>query len=316
MVDCRQCGFPLQANKKFCIKCGAKVEIATTKPSVAQQAGVSISCSACNAAVPAGRKFCTQCGYALNLTVQNQATPSASSTSSPNTSSKQGTAANVTCTQCGVTVPATKGFCTSCGNPMKAATVPAETKTAQVKLPNNRTTPARHLLWKVALPIAAIIVIAVGAFFVYTLFIRKPRELNDKQLLETYYGPPPFFTVILAKDESQPSPKSVRREIWVYPEKNASFVFLDSKYQFSSDLQSFRKDAPKTVNKLRIEQITEALTTDEFTKLIGTKPISEIRLPEAELPGAIQYEYGNGVSAVFSQGRLLMARIMPAPENR
>jgi len=316
MADCHQCGFPIKTNKQFCIKCGAKVEIATPKPHSMQQASIPVSCSNCGAAVSAGKQFCTRCGHTLSLAAQNQANPSANA-GSPNLSLKQETLVGVRCTRCGSSVPATKSFCTTCGNPIKAtsatgmsAEVKPGDKSAQIESPDNR---ARRLLWRVGLPVAAAIIIIAGLFSIYTLFIRKSGDLDDKQLLETYYGSPPFFTVILARDEGQPSSGVARREIWVYPEKNVSFVFLGGKYQFSSDLPSVRKSATKAVNKLRMEQITESLTTDELSKLVGGKPVSELRLPEAELSDATLYEYGNGVSAVFSQGRLLMVRIMPAP---
>jgi rRNA maturation endonuclease Nob1 len=323
MAVCHQCSFPLKSNKQFCTKCGAKVEIATSKPHSRQQSATSGQCSTCGAAVSANKQFCTQCGHSLSLASQSQANQVANSGSPSNLSLQQEMTASVKCSRCGSAVLASKDFCTTCGNPMKAkpatemaAEVKPENKSTQIKSPDNRNAAVRRLLLRIALPVAAGIIIIAGLFAIYTLFIRKSGNLDDKQLLETYYGPPPFFTVIFAKDETQPSPKLVRREVWLYPEKNVSFVFLGGKYQFSSDLQAIRKNTTKAANKLRIEQITESLTTDELSKLVGSKPVSEIRLSEAELPDAIRYEYDNGVSAVFSQGRLLMLRIMPASEGR
>jgi rRNA maturation endonuclease Nob1 len=323
MADCHQCGFPLKSNKQFCTKCGAKVEPAVAKPHSMQQAATSRPCSNCGAAVSADKQFCTQCGHSLSLASQSQASQVASSGFPSNLSLQQEMTASVKCAQCGSTVLASKDFCTTCGNPMKAKPAPemtAEVKpgntSTQIKSPDNRSVTVRRPLLRILLPVAAGIIIIAGLFAIYTLFIRKSGNLDDKQLLETYYGPPPFFTVILAKDESQPSSRFVRREVWVYPDKNVSFVFLGGKYQFSSDLQAIRKNTTKAANKLRIEQITESLTTDELSKLVGNKPVSEIRFSEAELPDAIHYEYGNGISAVFSQGRLLMLRIMPAPEGK
>jgi len=166
-----------------------------------------------------------------------------------------------------------------------------------------------------ALAVAAVVVVAAGLFAIYTLFIRKPVNLDDQHLLETYYGPPPFFTVILARDESQQPAKLVRREVWIYPDRKASFVLLDGKYQFSSDLKSVGKSVARAASKLRIEQVTESLTVDDLSKLVGNKPVSLVNLPK-ELPEAIRYEFGGGINAVFSQGRLLMVQTMPAQEGK
>jgi len=147
---------------------------------------------------------------------------------------------------------------------------------------------------------------------IYTLFIRKPGNLDDKQLLEAYYGAPVFFTVIIAREEGHNPTGPVRREVWVYPERLVSFVFLGGKYQFSSDLKPIVKSVDKTAGKLRIEQITESLTAEELSKLVGKPPVSVVDLPKEELPDAVRYEYGNGIDAVFTQGRLLMFRVLPA----
>jgi hypothetical protein len=342
MANCYQCGIVLKANKSFCTECGAKAAAsATALPSTQQAkpqapASASTSCSNCGASVPEGKQFCTRCGHSLGTVAQSQANLSTGSVVYAGPSK---TVAGVKCGQCGAIVTDGKRYCTACGKPIptkppqdclpvnlpgikavrgsiKSVKVKPEGKAAQVKPPDVRRLSARQGLLRLGLPIAAALVVAAGLVFIYTQFIRKPALLDDRQLLETYYGPPPFFTVILARDENQPASRLVRREVWVYPDKNVSFVFLGGKYQFSSDLQAARKSASKAANKLRLEQITESLTTDELSKLTGSKPVSENRLPETDLPDAIQYEYGNGVSAVFSQGRLLMARIMPAPEGR
>jgi hypothetical protein len=244
----------------------------------------------------------------------------------------------VNCAKCGASVPPGKHFCTACGNPVEAKpaeflplpyplnppvieaapvqakieATPVSVKPVEVKPPDTKATPARRRLWLIALPITAFVIIAAALFGVYSLFIRKPAQLDDKRLLEMHYGAPPFFTVILAKDESQPSSKMVRREVWVYPDRKVSFVFLGDKYQFSSDLQALGKGVTKASSKLRLEQITESLNLDDLSKLVGNKPISQAKLPVEELPDAIRYDYGNGISAVFSQGRLLMVRLMPA----
>jgi RNA polymerase subunit RPABC4/transcription elongation factor Spt4 len=307
------------------------------------KASASTLCSNCGAAVPVGKQFCTRCGHALNAATQSQVSPSTSLTASTGPASQQQAVAGVKCARCGAVVTTGKRFCTTCGGPIptkppqdylpvayppnppvikgvhgniKSVEMKPGDKTTQSKPPGAMPSPARSRLLRIALPIVAAIVVAVGLFFIYTQFIRKPAPLDDKQLLETYYGPPPFFTVILAKDASQPSTKPVRREVWVYPDRKVSFVFLGGKYQFSADLQAISKSATKAANKLRIEQITDALTVDDLSKLVGSKPVSEATLPKEELPDATRYEYGNGINAVFSQGRLLMVRILPAPEGK
>lgn len=341
MADCKQCGSPLKANKSFCTVCGAKVKMVTAAPQSMPQAPVAVpaQCSKCGAPVPESKHFCTQCGHPRQPSAPGRANASTGSVSPAGRRSSQSSVAAVNCPGCGAAVPAGKRFCTACGKPVEAKPVeaflpspytpnpplieaaqvkakpvevkPAE-KPAKVKPPGTGTALARRRLWRIALPIAAVVVIAATLFAVYALFIRKPSHLDDKQLLESYYGPPPFFTIILAKDESQSSARTVRREVWVYPERKVSFVFLGGKYQFSSDLQSFGKSVTKMANKLRVEQITESLTVDDLSKLVGSKPVSQSNLPKEELPDAIRYEYGNGINAVFSQGRLLMVRIMPA----
>ena len=55
----------------------------------------------------------------------------------------------------------------------------------------------------------------------------------------------------------------------------------------------------KAAGKLRIEQITDSLTANDLSKLVGNKPVSQVNLPKEELPDATRYEYGDGVSAVF-----------------
>jgi hypothetical protein len=318
MAHCTQCGSPLKAKKTFCTVCGAKVKIAAAAQSIPQlPVSEPVPCPQCGVTVPAGKHFCTQCGHSRRPSVESRAP-----------------IAEVNCTKCGASVPANKRFCTACGNPMpaeflpspyplnppvieaapvqaKIETAPVQVKPVEVKAPDTKVTLVRRRLWQIALPITALVVVAAALFAIYALFIRKPAPFDDKQLLESHYGPPPFFTVILAKDESQPSPKMVRREVWVYPDRKVSFAFLGDKYQFSSDLQSLGKGATKAASKLRLEQITESLTIDDLSKLVGSKPVSQANLPIDELPDAIRYEYGNGISAVFSQGRLLMVRLMP-----
>jgi predicted amidophosphoribosyltransferase len=334
-VQCSKCGATVPAGKRFCTLCGA-----TLTPTRQAQTIAGVACPKCGATVPTGKRFCTRCGHTLRPSAQRQAGLSASSISQiPST---QQPAADVKCAKCGAAVPAGKRFCTTCGNPIEAPVevlqpsppppspplievtpiqaksieVKPEEKPATVKPPDRKIAPARRALLRVALPIAAAVVVAAGLFSIYTLIIRKPGTLNDKQLLEAYYGPPPFFTVIIAKDESQQPPKPVRREVWIYPEKRVSFVFLGGKYQFSSDLKSVGKTVAKAAGKLRIEQITESLTADDLSKLLGSKPVSQVNLPKEELPDAIRYEYGNGISAVFSQGRLLMVQFRPAQEGK
>jgi Double zinc ribbon len=325
MANCTQCGSPLKANKPFCTVCGAKVKLVAAAPQSIPEIPLSVPvpCPKCGATVPAGKHFCTQCGHSRRPSAESRASMA----------SNRASVAGVKCLRCGAMVQASKRFCTACGNPVEAKpadaflpltyppnppvieAAPVQAKPVEVKPPDTRMTPARHRLWRIALPITAVVVVGAALFAVYALFIRKPAHLDDKQLLETHYGPPPFFTIILAKDESQPSPKMVRREVWVYPDRKVSFVFLGGKYQFSSDLQSFGKGATKAANKLRVEQITESLTVEDLSKLVGSKPVSQANLPKEELPEAIRYEYGNGINAVFSQGRLLMVRLMPAREE-
>lgn len=344
MANCNKCGSSLNPDKRFCTHCGAKVETTAVAPQPMQQAGASaqVQCSKCGATVPTGKRFCTRCGHTLSSSAQSQASSSASPVSLPSLSSKQQSVADAKCATCGATVPADKRFCTTCGKPIEAkpvvfgsspyppsppvieakavevkpVEVRPEEKPAKEKPPDLKSAPTRRPLLRKALPIAAAVVVAAGLFSIYTLFIRKPANLDDKQLLETYYGPPPFFTVIIAKDESQQPPKPVRREVWVYPDRKASFVFLGGKYVFSSDLKSFGKSVAKAAGNVRIERITESLTVDDLSKLVGNKPVSVVNLPKEELPDAIRYDYGSGINAVFSQGRLLMVQVMPAQEGK
>lgn len=317
MANCTQCGSQLKVNKSFCTVCGAKVEIAAAQSIPQSPLSVPVPCPKCGATLPAGKRFCTRCGHSRRPSAESRAL-------------KRATAAEVNCARCGASVLTGKRFCTACGNPVEAKpaapflplpyptnppvieAAPAQAKPVGVKPPDTRVAPVRRRMWRIALPVTAFVVAAAALFATYALFIRKPAQIDDKQLLESHYGPPPFFTVILAKDESQSSLKMVRREVWVYPDRKVSFVFLGGKYQFSSDLQAPGKGAAKAASKLRLEQITESLTPDELSELVGSKPVSQSSLPKEELPDAIRYEYGNGISAVFSQGRLLMVRLMPA----
>jgi len=330
-AQCPKCGAASPAGKRFCTKCGT-----TLSPSQQAQTFTGEPCPKCGAAVPAGKRFCTQCGHTLSPAQQTSAATGPAAQS--NIPLKQSTVADVKCDSCGATVPADKRFCTTCGKPIgeKPAPVigppppfppvieatPQGGKLVEVTPqppkapPLPAKSPGRSSLLRIGLPIVAVVVIAAGLFAVYSLFIRKPAILNDKQLLVTYYGPPPFFTVIIAKDESQQPPKPVRREVWVYPDRKASFVFLGEKYQFSSDLKSFGKSVAKAASNLRIERITESLTIDDLSKLVGNKPVSVVDLPKEELPDAIRYEYGGGIKAVFSRGRLLMVQVMPAQEGK
>ncbi|MFL6275482.1 MAG: zinc ribbon domain-containing protein [Blastocatellia bacterium] len=330
MAHCTQCGAPLKANKAFCTACGAKAKLATAAPQTMPQAPTStpLLCSKCGATVPRGKQFCAQCGQSILAAAPSQAGASTTTTSQPPV------VAEVECRKCGATVPRGKRFCTACGNPVEAKpadallppqyppnppvieAAPLQTPPVEIKPLVSKMTPARRRLLYIGLPVAAVILVAAALFTIYALFIRKPPHLDDKQLLESYYGAPPFFTVILASDESQPSAKPVRREVWVYPDRKVSFVFLGGKYQFSSDLQSLGKGAAKAAKKLRLEQITEQMTVDDLSKLVGNKPVTEANLPKEELPDAIRYDYGNGINAVFSQGRLLMVRILPAGEEK
>jgi rRNA maturation endonuclease Nob1 len=338
MANCNKCGFPLNPYKRFCTRCGAKAETTAVAPQPTQQAGApaQVQCSKCGTTVPTDKRFCTSCGHPLSFSTQSQASSSASPVSPSSHSFKQQTVADVKCAACGATVPADKRFCTTCGKPIetkpaevfRSTPYPAsppttiEVKPVALKPEKNPAkiappdAPARRPLLRIVLLIGAAVVVAAGLFAVYSLFIRKPAILNDKQLLVNYYGPPPFFTVILAQDGSQQPSKPVRREIWVYPERKVSFVLLGGKYQFSSDLKSAGKSVAKAAGKLRIEQITELLTVDDLSKLVGSKPVSLVNLPKEELADAIRYEYGGGINAVFSQGRLLMVQIMPAQEGK
>jgi predicted amidophosphoribosyltransferase len=320
MANCTQCGSQLKVNKSFCTVCGAKVKVAAAQSLPRTPLSVPLPCPKCGATVPAGKRFCTRCGDSRRPSAESRASLAA----------KRASVAEVNCASCGASLPAGKRFCTACGNPVETKpadpflplqnppnppvieAAPVRAKPVEVKPPDTRMTPDRRRLWRIALPITAFVVAAGAWFAIYPLFTRQPAQLHDKQLLESHYGPPPFFTVILATDEGQPSLKLVRREVWVYPERKVSFVFLGGKYQFSSDLQLPGKGATKAASKLRLEQITESLTIEEFSKLVGSQPVSQATLPKEELPDAIRYEYGNGISAVFCQGRLLMVRLMPA----
>lgn len=334
MAHCTQCGAQLKPNKAFCTACGAKAKKAAAPQAAppASQAALPAStpppplCSNCGAVVPRGKYFCPQCGQSVLAAPLRQPGDSSAISAGPPP------VVGVSCSKCGAMVPLDKRFCTQCGNPVEvkpadtflpsplplnppviesAAAAPA--KLAEVKPPPSKMTPARRRLLYIGLPVAAVVIVA-ALVAIYAFFLRKPPHLDDRQLLESYYGAPSFFTVILAKDESQPSAKSVRREVWVYPDRKVSFVFLGGKYQFSSDLQSM-KGAAKAAKPLRLEQITETLTVDDLSKLVGNKPVSQANLPQ-ELPDAIRYDYGNGINAVFSQGRLLMVRVMPASEEK
>jgi hypothetical protein len=321
MANCTQCGSQLKVKKSFCTECGAKVKIAAAAQSIPQiPLAVPAPCPKCDATVPEGKRFCTRCGHSRRPSAESRASLAA----------KQASVAEVNCARCGASLPAGKRFCTACGNPVEAKpadsflplpyppnppvveAAPVQAKPLEVKPPDTRVTAGRRRLWRIALPVTALVVAAAALFATYTLLIRRPAQLDDQQLLKSHYGPPPFFTVILAKDESQPSLKLVRREVWVYPDRKVSFVFLGGKFQFSSDLQLPGKGATEAAGKLRLEQISESLTIEDFSKLVGSKPVSQAGLPGEELPDAIRYEYGNGISAVFSQGRLLMVRLMPA----
>lgn len=96
-VLCPQCGEEWPEGKKFCAKCGAKLEI---KQQRVVPEGMVV-CPQCGALCQAGKKFCTKCGSKLN---SQDAANMQSDTTDPNI-----------CRNCGAPLKPGKKFCTKCG---------------------------------------------------------------------------------------------------------------------------------------------------------------------------------------------------------
>lgn len=82
----------------------------------------------------------------------------------------------------------------------------------------------------------------------------------------------------MIKDESQRKPTLVRREVWTYPAKKAAIVFLNGKYTLSKDIEPLERNLTKSV-ALSPDQINEALSVDQLSTLIGSKPQSSVGMP-------------------------------------
>ena len=90
-VLCPQCGEEWPEGKKFCAKCGAKLE---TKVPEVPPVGY-VLCPHCGTACPEGKKFCAKCGTKLDVQIPQD---------DPNV-----------CRHCGAPLKPGKKFCTKCG---------------------------------------------------------------------------------------------------------------------------------------------------------------------------------------------------------
>ena len=71
---CPKCGNEVQEGKKFCGKCGNKMELSTT----ASTSGSSgLVCSKCGAPITPGKKFCGKCGTPVGVVSTGSTTPTA-----------------------------------------------------------------------------------------------------------------------------------------------------------------------------------------------------------------------------------------------
>ena len=224
--------------------------------------------------------------------------------------------ASVPCPHCGALVPVGKRLCKACGRAMDAKVIEADVKQAdKVKKDVSDVSRARRYAAPlIALTAVAVIAIGAGGYAVYKFF-HLANLSADQRLLAKVYGDPPYFSVTFDQDKGENPSKLNRREVWVYPEKKASFVFLNGAYRFSSEVRSLEPDMSKATS-LRAGQFSETLSLDELSKVAGGKPVRTMNVSKDTLPDAVWYEFSNGINALFSQGRLLMVQTVPTRQGK
>ncbi len=98
VVRCEKCGAQLTENAKFCVKCGAKVEI---KPVVNSEV---FKCPKCGKELTKDSRFCVECGAQLQPKTEE---PAEKQVSPP---------ADKVCSVCGTVSKGEVLFCVECGN--------------------------------------------------------------------------------------------------------------------------------------------------------------------------------------------------------
>lgn len=96
-VICSQCGEEWPESKKFCAKCGMRLE----KPLAKAMPIGAVSCPKCGTTALPGNKFCIKCGTKLESTESGDDRVSSVDSSR--------------CRSCGAPLKPGKKFCTSCG---------------------------------------------------------------------------------------------------------------------------------------------------------------------------------------------------------
>ena len=171
--------------------------------------------------------------------------------------------------------------------------------------PSSGHSPLRKLL--LVLAVAALL--GGGAVTVWYLARDARPVRTELQLLQAAYGSPPGFTVIFARDGATGNSRVVRREVWVYPAKAASFIFVDGRFAFSADLPGAPAPAGRAGPALRPADIQPGRSLAYLSRKLGGKPVRSQPLPADLLADAVRHDFPGGATAVFQHDRLMFVQV-------
>lgn len=143
---------------------------------------------------------------------------------------------------------------------------------------------------------------------------------QDQKRVAEEFGPPSVFGLTFGVDvigEVKGATDAYRFEWWDYPELGTRFVFADGTFVSS---EAVSDPADDTTEDLLYPAITpgdfaEGMTREAVTKLLGSKPTSEVTFKPELMKGLTALDWGGVVTAVFNDKGLVGIQTRPALEG-
>lgn len=136
-------------------------------------------------------------------------------------------------------------------------------------------------------------------------------QLSSDQLeVVEKFGPPQSFKIVIDTDESKPSARAVRYEIWNYYSLNASIIFVDGEF-FADDTIGDVPDVILLPIMYRPEQFITGMRFEEVKqKIIRERSYETFEIPNDYLEDSLLIGLEQLIMG-FEKGKLTYAESIP-----